>query len=66
MDTALYDHFEKKLDLAVEKYGRSRMAGEVSRLRTQLREVEEKCVDVRFYFRKTIMVISIRLMHNND
>ena len=60
MDTALYDHFEKKLDLAVEKYGRSRMAGEVSRLRTQLREVEEKCVDVRFDRKNQKYIISHR------
>ena len=51
LDTALYDHFEKKLDLSVEKYGRGRMAGEVTRLRTQLREVEEKCVDVSISFK---------------
>ena len=60
MDTALYDDFEKKLDLAVEKYGRSRMAGEVSRLRTQLREVEEKCVDVRFDRKNQKYIISHR------
>merc|ERR1712131_36659 len=48
LDTALYDHFEKKLDMAVEKYGRNRMNVEVSKLRSQLREVEEKCVDVSF------------------
>ena len=46
MDTALYDHFEKKLDVSIEKYGRSRMQSEVAKLRSQLREVEEKCVDV--------------------
>jgi len=46
LDTALYDHFEKKLDVAIEKYGRSRMQSEVAKLRSQLREVEEKCVDV--------------------
>ena len=45
----LYDHFEKKLDLAVERYGRERMAIKVNQLRTQLRSVEEKCVDVRIY-----------------
>ena len=51
LDTALYDHFEKKLDMAVEKYGRNRMNVEVSKLRSQLREVEEKCVDVSFKIR---------------
>ena len=34
--------------MAVEKYGRNRMNVEVSKLRSQLREVEEKCVDVSF------------------
>ena len=36
------------MDMAVEKYGRNRMNVEVSKLRSQLREVEEKCVDVSF------------------
>lgn len=35
--------------MAVEKYGRNRMNVEVSKLRSQLREVEEKCVDVSFF-----------------
>ena len=34
--------------MAVEKYGRNRMNVEVSKLRSQLREVEEKCVDVSY------------------
>ena len=37
--------------MAVEKYGRNRMNVEVSKLRSQLREVEEKCVDVSFKIR---------------
>lgn len=43
---SLYDHFEKKLDMAVERYGRDRMSLQVNKLREQLRDVEEKCVDV--------------------
>ena len=33
------------------------MAGEVTRLRTQLREVEEKCVDVSFSFNSLIFYL---------
>ena len=41
--------------MAVEKYGRNRMNVEVSKLRSQLREVEEKCVDVSFFLTVTFL-----------
>ena len=43
--------------MAVEKYGRNRMNVEVSKLRSQLREVEEKCVDVSFFTAETLIVL---------
>jgi len=61
LDTALYDHFEKKLDLAVERYGRERMAIKVNQLRTQLRSVEEKCVDTYAQQRLTPWIRRIKL-----
>jgi hypothetical protein len=61
LDTALYDHFEKKLDVAIEKYGRSRMQSEVAKLRSQLREVEEKCVDAYAQQRLTPWIRRIKL-----
>merc|ERR1711979_118562 len=61
LDTALYDHFEKKLDLSIELYGRSRMQSEVAKLRSQLREVEEKCVDTYAQQRLTPWIRRIKL-----
>jgi len=46
----MYDHFEKKLDMSIERFGRDRMSLEVNKLRAQLREVEEKCVDVSILY----------------
>jgi len=61
LDTALYDHFEKKLDMAVERYGRDRMSEQVNNLRAQLREVEEKCVDTYAQQRLTPWIRRIKL-----
>lgn len=61
LDTALYDHFEKKLDMAVERYGRDRMSLQVNKLREQLRDVEEKCVDTYAQQRLTPWIRRIKL-----
>lgn len=61
LDTALYDHFEKKLDMAIEKYGRDRMSLEVNKLRAELRDVEEKCVDTYAQQRLTPWIRRIKL-----
>jgi hypothetical protein len=47
--------------MAVEKYGRNRMNVEVSKLRSQLREVEEKCVDAYAQQRLTPWIRRIKL-----
>lgn len=61
LDASLYDHFEKKLDIAVEKFGRDKMSIEVNKLRSQLRDVEERCVDAYAQQRLTPWIRRIKL-----
>ena len=49
LDSALYTHFNNKLDLAIEQYGQARLQTELTKLRQLLRDVQEECVEVSVF-----------------
>lgn len=44
LDSAIYDHFSRKLDVRIGEYGKKKMDVQANELRMRSREIERKCV----------------------